>query len=287
MTTIWAGLALGSLYVLLALGYNFILIGAGVFNFAQAQMMMVGTYSAWWGANKLGLPLGLVPLVGIVVGFIVGVIVHLVAIKPAISRPGNAVLVTTLGAAIVLDGVATRIFGTNPKGVDFWGTNDPVTILGGRVTPAQLAMIGVAIVGGALFWALRAGTLIGMSAVAGSEDRTAAMLRGINVKRIALLSVGLAGAFAGAIGIVVAQQLQAVPTSGDALAVYAFVVLAIGGMGSGVGAVVGGISVGLIQALTGRYIGGQYVDLVVFGVLLVVLLLRPSGLFVTHRVRTV
>lgn len=287
MTTIWAGLALGALYVLLAIGYNLIYIGAGVFHFAQAQMMMVGTFAAYVGAVSLGAPLWTVPLIGAAAGFVIGLLAYLISIKPAADRPGQAVLVTTLAAAVVIDGTATIIFGTVPRGVPFWGRDTPYTVLGGRVSLAQLVTIALAVIVALIIWQVKTRTLIGMSATAASEDRVAAQLRGVHVGRVAILSVAFAGAFAGAIGLVVAQQTTAVPTVGGLLAVKAFVVLAIGGFGSMPGAVIGGLLVGLTDALTARYIGGQYSQVLLFAVLVAVLLLRPSGLFIQHRVRTV
>lgn len=287
MTVLLAGLSLSALYILLAIAYNFIFVGAGVFNFAQAQMMMIGTFAAYVGAVTLGLPLWMVPIFGTVVGFIVGLIVYYVAIDLAVRRDPHIVLVSTLAIAVVLEGVVTIIFGNTPRGVPFWGDNALITIAGGRVSIAQLVTIGLAVVVGFLTWLLLAHTLTGRAAIAASEDRMAARLKGINVGMLAVMSVALAGAFAGAIGIVVAQQTTAVPTAGNLLAVKAFVVLAVGGFGSMPGAVVGGLLVGMIEAYTARYIGGEYSLLILFVLLLVVLLVRPSGLFVKHLVRKV
>lgn len=287
MTTLLVGLSLGSLYILLALGYNFIFVGAAVFNFAQAQMMMVGTFAAYVGSVTLGLPLWSVPIFGAVVGFLVGLIVHYVAIDLAIRRDREIVLVSTLAIAVVLEGIVTIIFGTTPRGVPFWGDNELLSIAGGRISLGQLVTIVIAIVVGVLTWLLFSHTLIGRAAVAASEDRMAARLKGINVGLLAVMSVAIAGAFAGAIGIVVAQQTTAVPTVGNLLAIKAFVVLAIGGFGSMPGAVIGGLAVGMIEAFTARYLGGEFSLLVLFVLLLVVLLVRPSGMFVKHIVRRV
>lgn len=287
MTVMFAGLSLGALYILLAIGYNFIYVGAAVFNFAQAQMMMLGTFTAYVGAVTLGLPLWQVPILGAVVGFIVGLGVHYSAIDIAVRRDPHLVLVSTLAIAVVLESTVSIIFGDTPRGVPFWGDNPLLTITGGRVSLAQLVTIALAVIVGVLTWWVFSHTLTGRAATAASEDRVAARLKGINVSVLAVMSVAIAGAFAGAIGIVVAQQTTAVPAVGGLLAVKAFVVLAIGGFGSMPGAVIGGLFVGMIEAFTARFIGGQYSLLILFILLLAVLLARPSGLFVKHVVRKV
>ncbi|MCW2672655.1 MAG: putative branched-chain amino acid transporter permease protein [Frankiales bacterium] len=287
MTVLLTGASLGALYILLALGYSLIWVGAGVFHFAQAQMMMLGTLFAYVAATRFGLPLAVVPLVCAVVGFLIGLVVHYMSIESATALQGSSVLVTTLAAAVIIDGIAARTFGTTGKAVPFWGKPEPLTIAGGRITIAQLVVIAAAIAIGALLTLLRSRTIYGVSAVAASEDRTAARLKGIDVRRIAAASVALAGAMAGAVGIIVAQQTGAVAGSGGLLAVKGFLVLALGGFGSIPGAVLGGVLIGMIEAYSARWIGSQYTDVILFGVLLAVLLIRPGGLFIQHRARMV
>jgi branched-chain amino acid transport system permease protein len=287
VTTIWAGLSVGGIYAIAALGYNLVFVAAGVFNFAQAQMVMVGTFMAYVGAVKIHMPLVLVPLFAAAVGFALGFVCERVAIAPVAGRGGHAVLVTTLGVAILLDGVMSQIFGANPLSVPFYGSNQITTFLGGRAAPSDFTLMVLPIVIATVIYLFNTRTLTGRAALASAEDRFAARLRGVNTARLAWLSAAAGGALAGLCGVVVAQTTYAVSDLGDLLAIKAFLVLALGGFGSEVGAVIGGFLVGLIEAESTRYLNASYSDLILFGFLLVVLLLRPSGVFVRHRVRRV
>jgi branched-chain amino acid transport system permease protein len=287
MTTVWAGLAIGGIYAIAALGYNLVFVAAGVFNFAQAQVMMVGTFMAYLGARDIGMPLVLVPIFSFVVGFALGFASERIAIAPVAGRGGHAVLVTTLGVAILLDGVMSQIFGSNPLSVPFYGSDNITTFLGGRAAPSDFSLMVFAVVVAAILYLAKTRTLTGRMAQASSEDRFAARLRGVNTGRLGWLSAAAAGGLAGLAGILVAQTTYAVADLGDLLAVKAFLVLAVGGFGSEIGAVAGGFTVGLIEAETTRYLNASYADLILFGILLLVLLVRPSGVFVKHRERMV
>lgn len=285
MTLIWGGLALGAVYALVAIGYNIVFISAKTFNFAQAQLMMVGAFVAYSGLVTWKLPTLLVLLLAGAAVAAIAAIEHIVAIRPV--RDMHNILVTTLGASIFIDGAAQLIWGSQPLTVPFFGGDDAVTVLGGRVYPVELLLIGLAIVLVVGFVQFGRHSMTGLALLGMSEDREAAQLRGVNVAAMAFGAFVAAGALAGLLGVVVGPKTFAVSTLGAALALKGFVVLAIGGFGSMPGTLVGGLLVGLSEAWAARYFGGEFANLTVFLILITVLLVRPAGLFVRAKERVV
>lgn len=285
MTLVFGGLALGAVYAFVAIGYNIVFISSKTFNFAQAQLIMIGSFVAYTGLVTFELPAPVVALLAVAVVFLVAAIEERVAIRPL--KDPHAVLVTTLGAAVLLDGAAQLIWGNQPLPVPFFGSDEVLTILGGRAYPVELALVAVAILLVLLLtWASRR-FVVGLALLAMSEDSEAAMLRGVNTRRLAFGAFAGAGALAGLLGMFVGPETYAVATLGTALALKGFVVLAIGGFGSIPGTLVGGLIVGLVEALATRYLGGEFATVSVFLVLITILMARPAGLFVRTRERAV
>lgn len=285
MTLLWAGLSYGAIYALVAVGYNVVFISSGTFNFANAQLVMVGTFVSYWGLSTLHLNPVLVLLLaaGIVGG--VAVVEERVAIRT--TRTVESQLITTVGVATLLNGGSALIWGGQPLGVPFFGSTNVQMILGGRVFIDTLWLIAVAIVLTMALFVFTRRTLVGIALLAVSEDREAASVRGINVRALAIGAFAASGVIAGALGIIVGPHTDAVATLGTSLALYGFVALAMGGFGSLPGGLIGGIAVGLIEVYSSRYIGPQYGDIMVFATLLAILLIRPAGLFGTLRERMV
>jgi branched-chain amino acid transport system permease protein len=279
ITTAWAGLAVGSIYVLTALGYNLVFVTTGVFNFAQAQFMMVGTFIAYWTAVELRVPVILGFVLGAAIGFTLGAVEERVAIRPVMGRRGHGELVTTVGVGVALDGLAAVLWGNSPLAVPFFGSQTSLNLFGGQVLPVEVTLIVAALVipGAIALW--KRFSLTGITSMAVAEDRRSAILRGINVPRFSLVAVASAAALAGMLGPITAPKTFAVYNLGDSLAIYSFVALAIGGYGSVIGSVIGGFVVGLASVESARYMGAPYADIMVFGILVVVLLWRPTGIF--------
>lgn len=285
MNVVLSGLALGAVYALVAIGYNIVFISSKTFNFAQAQLIMFGAFIVYAGVSVMGLH----PLIATVIAMIIvagiAYLEFILAIRPV--RDQHNILVTTLGASVLLDGSAQLIWGGEPLKVPFFAGDAAIDFFGGRVYPVEIALVLVVavLVGG--FAVYGRVSLTGLALRGMSEDTEAAQLRGVNVRHLALITFIVAGALAGILGVVVGPKTFAVATLGAALALKGFVVLAIGGFGSMPGAAVGGIFVGLTEALAARYLGGEYAVLAVFVLLIAILLLRPSGLFVRAKERTV
>lgn len=285
MTIIWSGLALGAVYALVAIGYNIVFLSQKTFNFAQAALMMLGAFIAYVGIVVWGLPWW---IVGIVAAVIVGAVAALeerVAIRP-VKDPHN-LLVTTLGASIIIEGVAQLLWGGEPHRVPFFFGDQVLDFLGGRVYPVELALVVVVVllVVGLTQYAKR--SLTGIALLGMSEDREAAQLRGVNVRRFAFLAFVFTGVLAGFMGVFVGPKTYAVATLGASLALKGFVVLAIGGFGSLWGTLAGGLIVGLTESLATRYIGGDYANLSIFFILIVILMVKPTGLFTRRKERAV
>jgi branched-chain amino acid transport system permease protein len=277
MTLIWSALTIGAVYALVATGYNIVFTASGAFNFAHASLMMLGVFIAYWGLNVAKLPVIVVFLIAGGIVFIVGALEERVAIRPV--RNPEALLVTTVGVATLIDGATQRIWGPSPLEVPFFGSNQVVTIFGGRVLPDELWILGFTIVVVGVLMLLSRRTMVGLAMLAIAENREAAQLRGINVRRIAWGAFAFSGLLAGLAGPIIGPQTFASATLASSIALYGFVALAIGGFGSLPGGLIGGFVVGLAQEYAARYWGSTYSDIAVFALLLIVLLLKPNGLF--------
>lgn len=277
VTTLISGLTIGAVYVIVAIGYNIVFTATKVFNFAQAQFIMLGAFVALEMGRLLELPLIATVLVCVVLGGLVGALEEIVAIRKLSGKGAHSELVTTLGVGTVMAGLALVFFGSEPKKPIYFSDADPFDFLGGRATLVDLGIIVVAILLAAVAALVTRKTMVGLSSLAASEDREAAMLRGVNVTWLAVISFAIAGALLAAVGPLVAAKTYAVYSLGDHLAVKSFVALAIGGFGNYSGAVIGGFSVGLLEMLGARYLGSEWQNISVFVLLLIVLLVLPGG----------
>ena len=287
MTTLWSGLSVGAIFSLVALGYNVVFISSGIFNFAQASLLTLGTFIAYLGVVTLHLNPILTILLATASCLVVGLIEERVAIRPLSGKISRAELVTTVGAAALIEGVIALVWGSVPLQVPFFGPTRVLTILGGRIVPDSLFLIIFVLV---LAFALHLWykySISGLASIAVAEDQVAARLRGINVSQRSIIAFAMGGAIAGMAGILVAPQTFAVANLGDAVGLTAFIAFALGGSGSLLGATIGGLAVGVIEQEVARYVGTLYTNSILYGILLVVLLVMPNGLFGRNTARAV
>jgi branched-chain amino acid transport system permease protein len=285
VTTVWTGLSVGAVYALVALGYNIVYLASGALNFANAALIMLGTFVSYWAQTTEHLPFALAVLLAAVIVTAVAVIQERIGIRPVSSTEG--LLVTTVGAATILSGVAQVVWGSTPLPVPFIGPRDPLTLLGGRLFVDELALIVAAVVLSAAAWLLQRRTMLGLALLAASEDREASTLRGVDSRRIRLLAFAVSGVLAGAAACLIGPQTLAYPDLGSQLALTGFVALALGGFGSVIGGLIGGLTIGLVDAVVASQLGGAYPNIFLLAVLLLVLLARPGGLLGTTRQRVV
>jgi len=286
MTTVLAGLSLGAVYTLVAIGYNIVFISSRVFNFAQAQFLMAGAFIGFLGSAKLGLPLWAAVLIAAFVGAVIGALEEVLAIRRLAGRGAHNELVTTLGVGTIIAGAALALFGADPQKVTYFDSA-AFDFLGGRTNLVDLLIILVAVLLAGIVGLITRKTMIGLASLATSEDRDAGMLRGINVKHLAFWAFVIAGALVAATGPLVASKTLASYHLGDLLAVKAFVAVAVGGFGSYRGAVIGGFVVGLLEMFGARYLGTEWQSISVFVLLLVALIVLPKGLFGRSQERLV
>ncbi|WP_345417274.1 branched-chain amino acid ABC transporter permease [Pseudonocardia xishanensis] len=281
MTSLYSGLAIGAVYALVAMGYNVVFLASGVFNFAQAQYVTLGGFVGAVAAGAHGAPMWVVVPAGAVLGGLAGALQERLTIRPIRGGDGGGhnELITTIGVAVLIEGLVLVFFGPDPLSVPFPGGAQPITLLGGTVLPVEIALVVVAVLVAAALALFLRRTSWGLAALACAEDRDAARLRGIDVRTVAVGAFALAGALGFAVGPLVASKTLAVFSLGTAVALKSFVALALGGFGSQAGALFGGFAIGLVEAATVRWLGTEFGLLAVFVLLLGVLLVRPNGMF--------
>lgn len=283
-SALFVGLSTGAIYILIAIGYNVTLTSSGVLNFAFANTLVLGGFIAISGMSA-GLALPLVILICAVVCALVSVIVERAAIR-FMPLGSHAELITTLGAGTAITAMTTVIWGPDPLRLSLF-RQQPLDLMGGRVLPINLILVGLPILFGLVLHWLMHRTRFGLTSRAQAFDREATMLRGVDVRWLSIAAFGIAGLFAGAVGPFVLMSTSASPYLGLELALKGFVVLALGGLGSQLGAVVAGFVVGIVEALVNFFVGPFYGDYAVFVVFVLVLLFRSHGLFGNRNLRLV
>lgn len=280
MTTVWQGLVLGSLYALVAVGYNIVLLSSGIVNFAFAAFVMVGVYVGYTTMVTLTLPWPVGLLIGALLVMALSVTVEKFALRKLIEQHRHlTALMVTIGVSLVIEGLIRAVYGHRPLAVPTVISGDSIRLLGGVVRPSDLLIIGLAVTMALSLHLLSTRTIFGLSALATAEDREAASARGINARGVGTAAFALAGALAGGAGIFVAGSTFADPHLGMSLAMLSIVAVVIGSAGNQLGGLAGGLIAGLSGALAARYFGAEFASLAVFVLLMAILLFKPSGLF--------
>ncbi|RRJ26498.1 branched-chain amino acid ABC transporter permease [Lachnoanaerobaculum gingivalis] len=273
------GLRTGSIYALIAIGYTMVYGIAKMINFAHGDIIMVGAYALYFSISVLGLPVPVALLLTVIVCSVLGVLIEKIAYKPLRKAQPLAVLITAIGMSFFLQSSSLLIFGSTPIPFQSVIPNEnikvgPVTI--SSITLVTLIVTAVAMILLTLFINK---TKLGSAMRAVSEDKGAAELMGINVNSTISMTFAIGSALAAVAGILYISQYQSMkPTLGALPGIKAFVAAVLGGIGSIPGAMLGGILLGLIESVSKAYISTELADAIVFGVLIVVLLFRPSGL---------
>ena len=282
------GLRTGSIYALIALGYTMVYGIAKMINFAHGDIIMVGAYALYVFSTLLGLPVPLCILLTIVFCAVLGITVERIAYKPLRKAPSLAVLITAIGVSYFLQNMALLIFKATPipfgsviqvPNVDIGGIHiSGITIVTFVITAVTMIV---------LTWFINK-TKAGSAMRAVSEDKGAAELMGINVNRTISLTFAIGSGLAAIAGILFISQYESLyPTLGAMPGIKAFVAAVLGGIGSIPGAMLGGIVLGIIESLSKAYISTQLADAIVFGVLVLVLLVKPSGLLGKMKIEKV
>jgi branched-chain amino acid transport system permease protein len=290
VTLFWSGLATGSIYALVAVGFNIVMTATGVLNFAQGALVMLGGFLGYWAIVQLGLPIVLSLVISVALGAGAGAMTELVAVRPlkrGTAAEESFALVTTVGFATAIAGGVAILWGTLPVTVKLPGSGSPIAFLGGHVLPLELAVIALAFICGGLAQLFLAHSRMGLACLACSEDRNAALVAGINVRRLSVSAFCAAGALAGLAGFLTGPLTYSIYSLGDTLALSGFVALALGGFGNMFGCLLGGWISGLVVTYASTYVNGDFAEVGLFCLLLVVLLVRPHGLLGARTVRHV
>ena len=275
------GISIGSIYAIIALGYTMVYGIAKMLNFAHGDIIMVGAYICYCVTNYLGMPPILGILASMAVCTLLGIVIEGLAYKPLRGTPSLAVLITAIGVSYFLQNAAQLIWGSNPKSfTSVVSTIKPFLLFGSlTITGEVLVTVVVSVVIMlALTW-FTSSTRIGKSMRAVSEDRDAAQLMGINVNKTISITFAIGSALAAVAGVLMCSSIPVLqPTTGSMPGIKAFVAAVFGGIGSIPGAFLGGILLGIIENLSKAYISTQLSDAIVFLVLVVVLIVKPTGL---------
>lgn len=273
-----SGLTVGAVYALLALGFTIIFNASDVVNFAQGEFVMLGGMITAAGIAA-GFPVPLAALAAIVLVAALGVALNRLAIEPVRGAPVVSLIIITIGAAIFIQGATSVLLDKQIHRYGGFSGEAPLRFGGATLLPQSLwVMFGAAAVFVGL-WVFFTRTLTGKAVLATSNNRLAAALVGINTRYIMTLSFGLSAAIGALAGILVTPITMTAYNVGIGLALSGFAAAMLGGLGNPLGALVGGLVLGVLEALTAGYISSQYKDAVSFILIIFVLFVMPQGLF--------
>ena len=282
------GLNQGAIYALIALGYTMVYGIAKMLNFAHGDVIMVGAYTLFVTMGTLGLPAYLGVILSIVFCAVLGVVLEKIAYKPLRGSSPLAVLITAIGVSYFLQSLALLIFGSQQQKVGSV-VNLPSVYLGAvELSGESIVTLGTTILIMIALTLFIKKTKTGRAMLALSEDRGAAQLMGINVNRTISITFAIGSGLAAVAGALFVSSYGFVgPYTGSLPGIKAFVAAVLGGIGSIPGAMLGGILLGIIESFSKAYISTQLSDAIVFGVLILVLLVRPSGLLGRKKIEKV
>jgi branched-chain amino acid transport system permease protein len=284
-----SGLTTGSLYALIALGIVVVNKATGVINFAHGELFMFSGFVAWMLHVQMGVPYLPSLLVAVAFGFVLGALTNLIAFRPLKNANIVSLVLATIGIAFMLRGTARVIWGGKGDYLPFPPITSPEPVMIGEimVIPQQLAVLAGAIVIMAAFAAFFRLTRAGKMMQATADNAKAATLVGIRIDRIYMLSFGTGAAIAAAAAVLMAPLTLLYPDMGFAFFIKGFAAAVLGGLTSLPGAVLGGISIGIIEALAGGYIHSSFIEVSAFIVIMFVLVVRPTGLLGFNGLRRV
>jgi branched-chain amino acid transport system permease protein len=271
-----AGLTSGAIYALVALGFAIIYNASHVINFAQGEFVMIGGMAAVAFVD-MGLPLPLAVVVAVAAASLVGLALEKLAVEPARGAPVVTLIIITIGASIFLRGLAALVWDKKLHPLPAFSGDTPIAIGGATLLPQTLWVLGTTVGVVALLWLFFNRTLTGRAILAVSHNRLAAQLMGISVRRVLLVSFGLSAALGALAGVLIAPISFASWDIGVMLGLKGFAAAILGGLGSGPGAIAGGLALGLIEALGAGYLSSAYKDVFAFVIILAALVFLPNG----------
>ncbi|MEF3323369.1 MULTISPECIES: branched-chain amino acid ABC transporter permease [Gulosibacter] len=276
---VMSGLLLGGVYALIATGLNIIFGVVKITNFAHGELVMIAMYMTWflwtsWSVNPYVSLFIVTPLM-----FLSGVVLQKVILEPMQDSSANMKIFVTLGLSVFLQNLMLFLYGGQFRTVTVGWADQTITIGGITATYGRLLAFAVAVLLVIGIFYIMNRTMVGRVLAAVSEDRDTARMIGIPVRRFYLLAMGLGAAMTGIAGVLIIPFQAAYPMVGAHYTLMAFVVVVIGGLGNMTGALLGGLTLGIIETLTGTFIDPALQQVAVFVVFIIVLIVRPAGIF--------
>lgn len=279
------GLSLGSIYALIALGYTMVYGVLRLINFAHGDVYMLGAYAGYYLSRKLkadepSIPAALLVMLGaMLICAVIGVIIERFAYRPVRRAARLTLLITAIGVSLLIENAAQLVFGPDPKFFPSLAPHTDFLVAGVRVTSEQLTVIAVSFLLMILLRLFILKTRTGKAMRAVSFNLDAAKLMGISTDRIIAVTFALGSALAAAAGVLIGMQIPKIdPLMGIIYGLKAFVAAVLGGIGNVPGAVLGGLLIGTSEVMVVGYLSSTYRDAIAFGILILVLILRPQGI---------
>lgn len=287
------GLVLGSIYTAIALGLTMIYGILGIINWAHGELYMLGAFATLYLVNILGSGDGaagsyfLALLLGIVIMAIFGMLLDKLVFSPLRGKSDNTIILGTLGISFFLQNLAIILFSPNPQGIPSVLNQQNLTIFGASVTWSRAIVVIVTVVLILVLNWFISKTKTGKAMRATSQDMNAARLMGIDIKFISVITTIIGAALAGVAGGLAGPIFLVQPTMGILMVTKAFAVVILGGLGNIGGAILGGFILGIAEALTAGYISSALKDIVAFVIMILVLIVKPEGVFSKYSVEKV
>uniref|UniRef100_C6E8A3 Inner-membrane translocator n=1 Tax=Geobacter sp. (strain M21) TaxID=443144 RepID=C6E8A3_GEOSM len=274
-----SGLATGAIYALIGLSFAIIFNSTGIINFAQGEFVMLGGVLTIFCINALQLPLPAAICAAVAGTTVIGLVFERLAIRPLKNATPLSLIIITIGASILIRGLVMLLWGKDTQALPAFSGNDPISVAGATLLPQHLWIFGVTIlviVGCRLFFHH---TISGKAMRACSFNPRAANLVGVSVGRMVLFSFVISAAVGSLAGVIIAPLTMTAYDVGVMLGLKGFCAAIMGGMGSGLGTVLGGLILGTLESLGAGLISSGYKDAIAFFILLLILFIRPQGLF--------
>ena len=272
-----SGLTTGAIYAVIALGFTLIYSSSDVINFAQGEFVMIGGMTTAI-LVEAGMPLLWAALVAVAVACLIGALVYELAVRPARTTDPVVVIILTIGVSIFIKGVAQIVYGKQLHKLPYFSGEVPVQFLGATLTTQALwVFAGVAALMALLFVFFRF-SLVGKSFIAISANRSAAILVGINIRSSLLASFCLSATIGAIGGVLVTPITTTSFEAGTSLALKGFAAAVLGGLGNAPGAVLGGLVLGTLEALSAGYVSSNYKDAIAFILIILIMLVFPRGI---------
>jgi len=274
-----SGITIGSVYAIIALGFNIIYNSTSIINFAQGEFVMLGGLIMIFFTVMLKVPLALGFLLTVVILTLVGIIMERFAISPIKNPTVVTLIIVTIAVSILFKGVAMLIWGKDTHFLPPFSGEKGIAFIGASLNPQYIWIVGITVIVVVLLSIFFKYTIIGKAMTACAVNRTAASLMGINVKRMVLLSFALSAAIGGIAGIIITPITLMAYDNGAILGLKGFGAAVLGGLGNFYGAIFAGLLLGIMESLGAGLIHSGYKDAIALLVLLLVLFIKPSGIF--------